>query len=117
MSEIYFDNSNVCYQGIYYKVKSVDIDTINKKQHYKIITEENNIFIFVNGLLHHEEDLPSIIWDDGSQFWYKNGKLHRGFELAAIIWSFNKEEYYNYGKLLNNENIPKLIAKKNIENF
>lgn len=95
-NSIFFTNENVFFQNQEYKIESIEIEEINNINRYKITTEDNNIFFFINNLLSNINDEPAIILGEGSEFWYKDGLLHRE-NSYAINWSFNEKSYYLNG--------------------
>jgi hypothetical protein len=76
------------------------LNNIKNIPNYEHITPNHNIYQFVNGKLHSENDLPAIQEIDKFgikyNYWYYNGILHRS-DRPAIESSDGMKIYYYYG--------------------
>ena len=64
---------------------------------------------YKNGLLHRDNDLPTVIESNGDQFWYQHNLLHRDNDLPAIILNDGTQYWYQHNLLHRDNDLPAVI--------
>ena len=59
-----------------------------------------------NGVLHRDDDEPSVIQTDGTRYWYKHGVLHRDGDQPAVIKPNGHVIYYQHGVVHRDNDLP-----------
>jgi hypothetical protein len=58
------------------------------------LIENGNLYWHKDGLLHRDNDLPSMIMNNGDKYWYTNGNIGRLNECLPYIEKTNGDKYY-----------------------
>jgi antitoxin component YwqK of YwqJK toxin-antitoxin module len=86
--------------------------TVKLLEEYKIderCDERCDEYWYKNGKLHHDNDLPAIIYEDGEKRWYKNGQIHRENDLPAVICPYGYQVWYKNGEFHRENDFPAII--------
>lgn len=84
--------------------KSEYIDEIENKTSLKELTIDGNKVTYRFGVLHTEDNIPTIIKQNGDKYYYKLGILHR--ENGPAIIKHNGDKHYYQLGFLHNEDGP-----------
>ncbi len=60
----------------------------------QVIVLNDRIEYRIEGKLHRNDDLPTVIYHNGTRKWYRYGALHRGNNLPAIVYSDGECRWY-----------------------
>ena len=99
--------------GKYYIPKETETKPLldQMRGSYKIALGDGTTEWRKDGILHRNDDLPTIEYSNGKKEWYKDDKLHRDGDLPAVEHSDGSKEWYQNGLLHREDNKPAIIKK------